>query len=96
MYFRDSSEVVIHSADAFAPVAYLRFLELHLEDKASKPEIPRDFKRQLWYVHWLDIYTYDTITTEEKVKNDFIISDFIRPVDNLGILQMFIVLRALY
>uniref|UniRef100_A0A8I3PPP7 Diphthine--ammonia ligase n=4 Tax=Canis lupus TaxID=9612 RepID=A0A8I3PPP7_CANLF len=29
----DSSEVVIHSADAFAPVAYLRFLELHLEDK---------------------------------------------------------------
>lgn len=35
-YFRDSSEVVTHSADAFAPVAYLRFLELHLEDKASK------------------------------------------------------------
>lgn len=31
----DSSEVVIHSADAFAPVAYLRFLELHLEDKVS-------------------------------------------------------------
>ncbi|GAB5572606.1 diphthine--ammonia ligase isoform X1 [Prionailurus iriomotensis] len=29
----DASEVVIHSADAFAPVAYLRFLELHLEDK---------------------------------------------------------------
>ncbi|XP_032479352.1 diphthine--ammonia ligase isoform X5 [Phocoena sinus] len=29
----DSSEVVTHSADAFAPVAYLRFLELHLEDK---------------------------------------------------------------
>lgn len=31
----DSSEVVIHSADAFAPVAYLRLLELHLEDKVS-------------------------------------------------------------
>ncbi|XP_054944310.1 diphthine--ammonia ligase isoform X3 [Physeter macrocephalus] len=31
----DSSEVVTHSADAFAPVAYLRFLELHLEDKVS-------------------------------------------------------------
>ncbi|XP_010622929.2 diphthine--ammonia ligase [Fukomys damarensis] len=31
----DSSEIVIHSADAFAPVAYLRFLELHLEDKVS-------------------------------------------------------------
>lgn len=29
----------MHSADAFAPVAYLRFLELHLEDKASKPKI---------------------------------------------------------
>ncbi|XP_030787254.1 diphthine--ammonia ligase isoform X1 [Rhinopithecus roxellana] len=32
----DSSEVVMHSADAFAPVAYLRFLELHLEDKAEE------------------------------------------------------------
>ncbi|NWJ07108.1 DPH6 ligase, partial [Crypturellus undulatus] len=31
----DSSEVVLHSADAFAPVAYLRFLQLHLENKAS-------------------------------------------------------------
>ncbi|XP_074091151.1 diphthine--ammonia ligase isoform X3 [Macrotis lagotis] len=29
----DSSEVVLHSPDAFAPVAYLRFLELHLEEK---------------------------------------------------------------
>lgn len=32
---RDSSEVVIHSADAFAPVAYLRLSELHLEEKVS-------------------------------------------------------------
>uniref|UniRef100_A0A8C6RW08 Diphthine--ammonia ligase n=1 Tax=Nannospalax galili TaxID=1026970 RepID=A0A8C6RW08_NANGA len=31
----DSSEVVTHSADAFAPVAYLRLLELHLEEKVS-------------------------------------------------------------
>ncbi|KFQ54566.1 Diphthine--ammonia ligase, partial [Nestor notabilis] len=31
----DSAEVVVHSADAFAPVAYLRFLKLHLENKAS-------------------------------------------------------------
>ncbi|NWX83797.1 DPH6 ligase, partial [Nothoprocta pentlandii] len=31
----DSSEVVLHSADAFAPVAYLRFLKLHLENKAK-------------------------------------------------------------
>ncbi|XP_038597021.1 diphthine--ammonia ligase [Tachyglossus aculeatus] len=29
----DSSEVVVHSADAFAPVAYLRLSGLHLEDK---------------------------------------------------------------
>lgn len=31
----DCSEVVIHSADAFAPVAYLRLSELHLEAKVS-------------------------------------------------------------
>ncbi|NXU59362.1 DPH6 ligase, partial [Turnix velox] len=29
----DSSKVVMHSADAFAPVAYLHFLKLHLENK---------------------------------------------------------------
>ncbi|KAM4662270.1 diphthine--ammonia ligase isoform 2-T3 [Discoglossus pictus] len=33
----DSSEVVIHSNDAFAPVAYLRFLKMHLEDKVGSP-----------------------------------------------------------
>ncbi|NXB49660.1 DPH6 ligase, partial [Leucopsar rothschildi] len=32
----DSAKVVMHSADAFAPVAYLHFLKLHLENKASK------------------------------------------------------------
>ncbi|XP_034273827.1 diphthine--ammonia ligase [Pantherophis guttatus] len=31
----DSSEVIVHSADAFAPVAYLRLLKLHLEDKVQ-------------------------------------------------------------
>ncbi|XP_077179099.1 diphthine--ammonia ligase isoform X2 [Paroedura picta] len=31
----DSSEVVVHSADAFAPVAYLRLFKLHLEDKVQ-------------------------------------------------------------
>ncbi|NXO00125.1 DPH6 ligase, partial [Rhinopomastus cyanomelas] len=31
----DSDKVVVHSADAFAPVAYLHFLKLHLESKAS-------------------------------------------------------------
>ncbi|NXF72885.1 DPH6 ligase, partial [Sclerurus mexicanus] len=30
----DSAKVVVHSADAFAPVAYLHFLKLHLENKA--------------------------------------------------------------
>ncbi|XP_074091150.1 diphthine--ammonia ligase isoform X2 [Macrotis lagotis] len=34
----DSSEVVLHSPDAFAPVAYLRFLELHLEEKLTSPD----------------------------------------------------------
>ncbi|XP_065492286.1 diphthine--ammonia ligase [Caloenas nicobarica] len=29
----DSAKVVVHSADAFAPVAYLHFLKLHLENK---------------------------------------------------------------
>ncbi|NXQ40972.1 DPH6 ligase, partial [Catharus fuscescens] len=31
----DSAKVVMHSADAFAPVAYLHFLKLHLENKAK-------------------------------------------------------------
>lgn len=66
--FRDSSEVVVHSADAFAPVAYLRFLELHLEEKASKPKIHNDFKRQLRDVYWLRIY--NTIT-DGRVKKWF-------------------------
>nr|XP_048710052.1 diphthine--ammonia ligase isoform X2 [Caretta caretta] len=34
----DSSQVVVHSADAFAPVAYLRFLKLHLEDKEESSD----------------------------------------------------------
>ncbi|XP_065609939.1 diphthine--ammonia ligase isoform X4 [Cyrtonyx montezumae] len=32
----DSAEVVMHSADAFAPVAYLHFLKMHLENKQEK------------------------------------------------------------
>ncbi|XP_041901528.1 diphthine--ammonia ligase-like isoform X3 [Corvus kubaryi] len=32
----DSAEVVVHSADAFAPVAYLHFLKLHLENKQEE------------------------------------------------------------
>lgn len=30
---RDTSETVIHSADAFAPVGYLRFTKMHTENK---------------------------------------------------------------
>ncbi len=33
MCFSDSMETVIHSADAFAPVGYLRFTRMHTEDK---------------------------------------------------------------
>uniref|UniRef100_A0A3Q2CBF9 Diphthine--ammonia ligase n=1 Tax=Cyprinodon variegatus TaxID=28743 RepID=A0A3Q2CBF9_CYPVA len=36
----DESETVIHSADAFAPVGYLRFTKLHTEDKCSPPPPP--------------------------------------------------------
>ncbi|XP_063804128.1 diphthine--ammonia ligase isoform X2 [Pseudophryne corroboree] len=35
----DSTEVVMHSNDAFAPVAYLRLLKLHLENKAGSPAL---------------------------------------------------------
>ncbi|KAM9012792.1 diphthine--ammonia ligase isoform 4-T4 [Ara ararauna] len=31
----DSAEVIVHSADAFAPVAYLHFSKLHLENKGE-------------------------------------------------------------
>ncbi|XP_015206378.2 diphthine--ammonia ligase isoform X1 [Lepisosteus oculatus] len=33
----DSMEAVVHSADAFAPVGYLRFSKMHLEDKKNSP-----------------------------------------------------------
>ncbi|XP_048394258.1 diphthine--ammonia ligase isoform X3 [Stegostoma tigrinum] len=33
----DSSEIIVHSADAFAPVGYLRLLKFHLEDKPNTP-----------------------------------------------------------
>uniref|UniRef100_A0A672H7N5 Diphthine--ammonia ligase n=1 Tax=Salarias fasciatus TaxID=181472 RepID=A0A672H7N5_SALFA len=35
----DAAETVIHSADAFAPVGYLRFTEMHTENKDS-PTLP--------------------------------------------------------
>lgn len=31
----DTAETVIHSADAFAPVGYLRFTDMHTESKDS-------------------------------------------------------------
>ncbi|XP_010765865.1 diphthine--ammonia ligase isoform X3 [Notothenia coriiceps] len=36
----DAVETVIHSADAFAPVGYLRFTEIHSENKDSTPPHP--------------------------------------------------------
>ncbi|XP_066464685.1 diphthine--ammonia ligase isoform X2 [Eleutherodactylus coqui] len=36
----DSSEVVMHSDDAFAPVAYMRVSKLHLEDKVGSSALP--------------------------------------------------------
>lgn len=44
LYSRDSSKVVMHSADAFASVAYLHFLKLHLENKASRLQVLFSFK----------------------------------------------------
>ncbi|XP_061102972.1 diphthine--ammonia ligase isoform X1 [Conger conger] len=38
----DSMETVIHSADAFAPVGYLRFSKMHLEEKTSSSASPLD------------------------------------------------------
>jgi hypothetical protein len=32
----DEAEVVVHSNDAFAPVAYIRFKKVHLEVKTTK------------------------------------------------------------
>ncbi|KAJ8290259.1 hypothetical protein GJAV_G00010590 [Gymnothorax javanicus] len=36
----DCMETVIHSADAFAPVGYLKFSKMHLEDKMSSSVLP--------------------------------------------------------
>ncbi|XP_064177698.1 diphthine--ammonia ligase isoform X2 [Anguilla rostrata] len=36
----DSMETVIHSADAFAPVGYLRFSKMHLEEKMNSSPLP--------------------------------------------------------
>ncbi|KAJ8341156.1 hypothetical protein SKAU_G00334470 [Synaphobranchus kaupii] len=38
----DSMETVIHSADAFAPVGYLRFSKMHLEEKTNSSALPLD------------------------------------------------------
>lgn len=92
--FRDSSEVVIHSADAFAPVAYLRLLELHLEDKASKSKI-QVISRDNWDISVGSVYKFYNRWKGKKIH--LIISDFFfRSSVKLRILQMFIVLRALY
>lgn len=35
----DAAETVIHSADAFAPVGYLRFTEMHTESKDAVSQL---------------------------------------------------------
>ena len=34
----DCQEIVLHSDDAFAPVGYLKFLKMHLEEKYDQVE----------------------------------------------------------
>ncbi|KAI8482639.1 diphthine--ammonia ligase [Branchiostoma belcheri] len=41
----DSSEKVVHSADPFAPVAYLKFPKMHLKDKSQ--DTPEDISSRL-------------------------------------------------
>lgn len=36
---RDECEMVMHSDDAFAPVAYLNLVKMHLEDKPLTPNV---------------------------------------------------------
>ena len=42
----DAAETVIHSADAFAPVGYLRFTQMHTE---SKDGVSQLFLRNLYF-----------------------------------------------
>jgi diphthine-ammonia ligase len=55
----DQSEVVMHSDDAFAPVAYLKITKVHLEDKERDLEAVRKLasvldvvRRQSWVI-WI-------------------------------------------
>lgn len=54
---RDESEVVIHSDDAFAPVGFLRFKKMHMEDKEQVPRWP--IQLQKYYSTYLGIETSD-------------------------------------
>ncbi|XP_025106091.1 diphthine--ammonia ligase-like isoform X2 [Pomacea canaliculata] len=55
----DEKEIVIHSADAFAPVGYLRFHKFHLVDKS-------DHRSQAERVQGLSLTTSQTLLTRLK------------------------------
>ena len=44
-FCRDESEVVIHSDDAFAPVGFLQFKKMHLEDKEQVSNLFQIFSK---------------------------------------------------
>uniref|UniRef100_A0AAR2JMN2 Diphthine--ammonia ligase n=1 Tax=Pygocentrus nattereri TaxID=42514 RepID=A0AAR2JMN2_PYGNA len=51
----DKMETVIHSADAFAPVGYLRFTEMHTEDKANvSAALNEDLCNFMFFIHRLE------------------------------------------
>ncbi|MXQ88647.1 hypothetical protein E5288_WYG003805 [Bos mutus] len=80
----DSSEVVTHSADAFAPVAYLRFLELHLEDKARQSNCinKQNFKFDYQNLDQLQKPAYTIEATNSKKCIMMMLCYLLEPQDN--------------
>ena len=57
---RDSSEIVVHSDDAFAPVAYLKITALHL---GEKPEV--QFVWQCYCpLHYSNMFVFQLLSEE--------------------------------
>ncbi|XP_074004997.1 diphthine--ammonia ligase isoform X1 [Numenius arquata] len=65
----DSAEVVVHSADAFAPVAYLHFLKLHLENKQGKSSGTFMVNSCSCEISCNDDYIFPSSEEEEPQKN---------------------------
>ncbi|XP_066550415.1 diphthine--ammonia ligase isoform X2 [Amia ocellicauda] len=67
----DSMEAVVHSADAFAPVGYLRFLNMHVEDKGEQNNsldsiVPADACPCLNYIQSITENAEEVSTIEES------------------------------